>query len=55
MVELSALTLKVSMVLGTNINHRLILKGLGAPPGPIQGKSLVAGSCSLVDVTVPSL
>ena len=49
MVELSALTLKVRMVSGIDINHRTILEGPG-PPGPTTSKFL-----SLVDVTVPSV
>ena len=54
MVELSALTLKVSMVLGININHRTIFEG-PAPTGPIISSLMPQEFVSLVDVTVPSL
>ena len=54
MVELSALTLKVSMVLGININHRAILEGPGSP-GPMISSLMPKEFVSLVDVTVPSL
>ena len=54
MIELSALTLKVRMVSGIDINHRTILEGPG-PPGPTTSKPIPQRSISLVDVTVPSL
>ena len=54
MVELSALTLKVRMVSGIDINHRTILEGLD-PPGPVTSNLIPQEFISLVDVTVPSL
>ena len=54
MVELSALTLKVRMVLGIDINHRTILEGLG-PPGPVISSLRPQEFISLVDVNIPSL
>ena len=54
MVELSALTLKVRMVLGININHRTILEG-SCPPGPVISSLIPQEFISSVDVTVLSL